>query len=263
MGYRTPNIDRIAKEGMLLHRLLRRAELHRRPRRRSSPASASFRTGLTKVGLPGRRRRAAGRGPDDRRAAQAARLRHRPVRQEPPRRPQRVPADGPRLRRVLRQPLPPQRRGGARELPTTRRTRSSAKKFGPRGVLTAGHRRDDRRRPALRHGRQAEDRGHRPADQEADGDHRRRDRRDAAVDFIKRQHEADKPFFVLVQLHPHALPHPPQAGEHRPGRTLAVAIPRHDDRPRQERRRRCSTRSTSSASPTTRSSCTRPTTART
>ena len=30
MGYRTPNIDRIAKEGMHVHRLLRRAELHRR-----------------------------------------------------------------------------------------------------------------------------------------------------------------------------------------------------------------------------------------
>ena len=32
MGYRTPNIDRIAKEGRDLHRLLRPAELHRRPR---------------------------------------------------------------------------------------------------------------------------------------------------------------------------------------------------------------------------------------
>ena len=36
-----------------VHRLLRRAKLHRRPGRRSSPASAGFRTGLTKVGLPG------------------------------------------------------------------------------------------------------------------------------------------------------------------------------------------------------------------
>ena len=33
MGYRTPNIDRIAKEGRDLHRRLRAAELHRRPRR--------------------------------------------------------------------------------------------------------------------------------------------------------------------------------------------------------------------------------------
>ena len=28
MGYRTPNIDRIAAEGVAVHRLLRRAELH-------------------------------------------------------------------------------------------------------------------------------------------------------------------------------------------------------------------------------------------
>ena len=32
MGYRTPNIDRIAKEGCDLHRLVRPAKLHRRPR---------------------------------------------------------------------------------------------------------------------------------------------------------------------------------------------------------------------------------------
>ena len=33
MGYRTPNIDRIANEGAIFHRLLRPAILHRRPRR--------------------------------------------------------------------------------------------------------------------------------------------------------------------------------------------------------------------------------------
>ena len=33
MGYRTPNIDRIAKEGCKLHRLVRSAKLHRRARR--------------------------------------------------------------------------------------------------------------------------------------------------------------------------------------------------------------------------------------
>ena len=32
MGYKTPNIDRIAKEGRAVHRLVRAAELHRRPR---------------------------------------------------------------------------------------------------------------------------------------------------------------------------------------------------------------------------------------
>ena len=38
MGYRTPNIDRIANEGAGLHRLLRPAELHGRHAPRSSPA---------------------------------------------------------------------------------------------------------------------------------------------------------------------------------------------------------------------------------
>src|SRR4029453_17843611 len=52
----------------------------------------------------------------DRAAPEAARLRNRAVRQEPPRRQEPIPADRARLRRVLRQPLPPERRGGAREL---------------------------------------------------------------------------------------------------------------------------------------------------
>ena len=39
MGYRTPNIDRIAKEGGLVHRLVRPAKLHRGPGLRSSPGS--------------------------------------------------------------------------------------------------------------------------------------------------------------------------------------------------------------------------------
>ena len=38
MGYRTPNIDRHRRGGGPVHRLLRRAELHRRAGRRSSPA---------------------------------------------------------------------------------------------------------------------------------------------------------------------------------------------------------------------------------
>ena len=121
MGYRTPNIDRIADEGM------RFTDSY--GEQSCTAGRASFITGQSV--LPhgseqgrdaGRRRRAAGRGPDDRRAAQAARLRDGAVRQEPPRRPERVPADRARLRRVLRQPLPPERRGGAgaAELPAGR-----------------------------------------------------------------------------------------------------------------------------------------------
>src|SRR5215468_564189 len=85
MGYRTPNIDRIADEGMRF--------------------TDSY----------GEQSCTAGRGRDDRGTAQAARVRDRAVRQEPPGRPEQVPADRARVRRVLRQPLPPQRRGGAGE----------------------------------------------------------------------------------------------------------------------------------------------------
>ena len=141
MGYRTPNIDRIANEGDALHGLLRRAELHRRPRRRSSPGRASSAPGSARSACPGAGR-AAGRGSDHRRAAQAARLRDRPVRQEPPRRPQRVPADRARLRRVLRQPLPPERRGGARApgLPAKQASRSSRSATARAACCAAGRR---------------------------------------------------------------------------------------------------------------------------
>ena len=112
MGYRTPNIDRIAREGMIFTDYY--AEQSCTAGRSSFiTGQCTFRTGLTQGRRAGGAGRAAGGRRDDRRAAQAARLRHRPVRQEPPRRPERVPADRPRLRRVLRQPLPPQRRGGA------------------------------------------------------------------------------------------------------------------------------------------------------
>ena len=114
MGYRTPNIDRVAQRGRDLHRLVRPAELYRGPRRvHHRPVADPHRP---HQGRPARRRpRPAAGGPDDRRRAEAARLRHRPVRQEPPRRPRRVPADRARLRRVLRQPLSPERRAGAGE----------------------------------------------------------------------------------------------------------------------------------------------------
>src|SRR5215472_16721958 len=45
MGYQTPNIDRIAHEGILFHRLLRRAKLHSGPRRlHYGPERVSLRT---------------------------------------------------------------------------------------------------------------------------------------------------------------------------------------------------------------------------
>ena len=86
---------------------------------------------------------------------------------------------------------------------------------------------------------------------------------EAAIDFIRRQHAAEHAVLRVGQHHPHALPHPPQAGERRPGRALAVAVPRHDDRPRPARRLAARPARRARASPTTRSSCTPPTTGRT
>ena len=51
-----------------------------------------------------------------------------------------------------------------------------------------------------------------------------------AVDFIKREADADKPFFVWVNFtHMHFRTHH-QAGERRPVGTLAEPLPRHHDR---------------------------------
>ena len=178
------------RRGDALHRLLRRAELHGRavvvhhraerlPHRAEQGRDA------------GRRRRPAGRGPDDRRAAQAARLRDRAVRQEPPRRPEQVPADRARLRRVLRQPLPPQRRGGARvaELAAGRGLPALQRALPPaRRHPLVGDRRGRRDRgPALRPRRPPADRGHRAADQ-ASGWRRSTTRCSSTrSDFIERQ----------------------------------------------------------------------------
>ena len=96
-----------------VHGLLRREQLHGGPLvLHHRPDAQAHRP--VEGRHPGRAGRPAGARHHHRPGAEAAGLRHRPVRQEPPRRPRRVPADRPRLRRVLRQPLPPERRGGAR-----------------------------------------------------------------------------------------------------------------------------------------------------
>ena len=164
MGYRTPNIDRHRGRGRALHRLVRPAELHRRARRlHHRPVADPHRPDQ---GRPARRARGhEDRGPDHRRAPAPARLRHRPVRQEPPRRPRRDAADQQRLRPVLRQPLPPQRRGGARE-----------PRLPGRGELPRlpGEVRPARGDPLVRRARRRPaDRGHRPADPRAHADRRR------------------------------------------------------------------------------------------
>ena len=171
------------ERGDALHRLVRRAELHRRARRRSSPARASIRTGLSKVGLPGA--------------------------------PVGLQAEDPTIAELLKplgyatgqfgknhlgdrnEYLPTvhgfdeffgnlyhlnaEEEPEHPELPATARTsRNFRERFGPRGVLHCrATTRTTRRSTRVGPRRQAADRGHRAADQEADGDVRRRVRRRA------------------------------------------------------------------------------------
>ncbi len=174
MGYRTPNIDRIANEGALFTDFYGQQSCTA-GRAAFITGQSPIRTGLTKVGLPGAQLGLERRRPDDRAIPEEPRLRDRPVRQEPPRRPQRAPADGARLRRVLRQPLSPERRRRAREsglpegsgVPEEVRPARRAAAARPRTRTT---RPIDR---AVREGRQADDREHRSARQKAHGDGRR------------------------------------------------------------------------------------------
>ena len=182
-----------------LHRLVRPAVLHRRSRRlHHRPVADPHRPDQ---GRPARRARGhEGRGPDHRRPPQAARLRHRPVRQEPPRRPRRDAADQQRLRAVLRQPLPPQRRGGAGEPRLSDRS-------GVQGAVRSAW--GD---PVVRQRRwHTGHRGHRSADPETHGNGRRRGHRRGA-----RLHGQGacgrKAVLRVVELHPHARLHPSQAG---------------------------------------------------
>ena len=92
VGYKTPNIDRIAHEGMMFTDYYAensctagRSSLHHRPDAQAHrPVQGRH---------PGRAGRSSGARHHHRPGAEAARLRHRPVRQEPSRRPRRVSAD--------------------------------------------------------------------------------------------------------------------------------------------------------------------------
>ena len=112
MGYRTPNIDRIAKEGMMFTDYYAeqsctagRVVVHHRP------VHAAHRP--VKVGMPGA---TVGLQTEDATIAELLKPLGYATGQFGKNHlgdQQRVPADRPRLRRVLRQPLPPQCRGGA------------------------------------------------------------------------------------------------------------------------------------------------------
>ncbi len=193
MGYKTPEHRPHRRRRRGVHRLVRPAELHRRPRRlHHRPVAHAHRSDQ------GRSARRAGRHeegrPDHRRAAQGAGLHDRPVRQEPPRRPRRDAADQSRLRRVLRQPLPPERGAGA-----------GASRL-PEGPGVQEEVRPARRHPLLR---RRQDRGHRSADQEAHGDGGRGSHhRGARLHGQGRQ--GRQAVLRLVEQHPHAHLDAPQ-----------------------------------------------------
>ena len=226
-----------------------------------------YRTGLSKVGMPGAPIGMSEKLVTIAGAAEGAGLRHRPVRQEPPRRPEPHAADQPRLRRVLRQPLPPERRGRAGDgrlsdregLPEFPQELRAARRASTPGRPTRTTRRCMPRWGKV--GKQKiEDTG--PLTK------KRMETCDdefvaAAKDFIKRAGEGRQAVVRVAQHHPHAPVHAHQEEEPRPGGPLAVAVPRHDDRPRQERRRDARLPRRARASPRTPSCSTRPTTART
>ena len=226
MGYRTPNIDRIAAEGVRFTDYYGeqsctagRVGVHHRP----EPVSHRAQQG----GYAGRRHRPPGTRPDDRHGAEGPGLCHRPVRQEPPRRQGRVPADDARLRRVLRQPLPPQRRGGAG-------TRGLPERGGVPGLPQ--ELRSSRCHPLVgQRRRHPAHRGHGTAHQGADEDHRRGAPARGAA-FHGRCQGQRHAVLPVVQHHAHALPHPHQGRQPWQGWTLAVGVPRRDVRPRRARR---------------------------
>ena len=134
MGVPTPNIDRIAREG------LRLGAFYAQPSCTAGRAAfitgqLPVRTGLTTVGTPGS---PVGLQKEDITLAEDLedqRLRDRAVRQEPSGRPRGPVAAPPRLRRVFRQPLPPQRQRGLED-PDRPTNPEFRKKFDPRGVIS-------------------------------------------------------------------------------------------------------------------------------
>ena len=162
MAGRTPNLDKLASEGMRFTDYYAEASCTA-GRANFITGELPIRTGLTTVGQAGSPIGIPAEAVTIATALKSHGLRHRPVRQEPSGRPQRVPADRARLRRVLRLPLSPRRDGGPvriRNYPQALQGPGRAAQHGPQ--LGDRHRRRDRE-AALGQDRQAEDRGRRHA----------------------------------------------------------------------------------------------------
>ena len=178
MGYQTPNIDRVAKEGMMFTDSY--GEQSCTAGRSSFITGQSvYRTGLVEGRHSGRADRHVRQDRHDRRAAQGAGLRDRPVRQEPSRRSKRRCCRPTMVSTSSSATSITSTRRKSRRCTTTRRIRGSTRTSDRAGVIHswATDKDDKTGHAAVGQGRQAEDQRHGSADQEADGDLRRRVRR--------------------------------------------------------------------------------------
>ncbi len=194
MGYRTPNIDRIAKEGMRFTDSYGEQSCTA-GRAAFITGQCGFRTGMTKVGIPGATMGLSARRRHHGRAASRTRATPR--------------ASSARTTSAIATSFLPTVHGfdeffgnlyhlNAEEepelpdYPPPKDFPNFKKNFGPRGVLRChATDKDDKTVDRASARSAADDRGHRAAQQEAHGDLRRRVRRSAAKDFIQRQHEAE------------------------------------------------------------------------
>ena len=203
MGYRTPNIDRIGKEGAVFTDWYGQQSCTA-GRAAFITGQSPIRTGLTKVGLPGAE---LGLGPIDPSVADVMKSlgyatgqfgkNHLGDRNEHL-------ADGARLRRVFRQPLPPQRRGGAGE------PRLSEGPGIPEEVWTARGQCKDRQ-PMTDRQSASSHREHRPARHQAHGDDRRGVPR-RGEGLHQAQERRRQAVVLLLQLNAHARLHASEEG---------------------------------------------------
>ena len=225
MGYRTPNIDRIAKEGMMFTDSY--GEQSCTAGRSSFITGQSvYRTGLSKVGIPAAPVGLQAKIGDHRR--RCSRTRATP------------PASSARTTWAISTSILPTATASTSSSATSttstprksrrwttipeKDSRSSARRFGPRGVMHSWATDKDDPTEQPRWGRV----GKQKIEDTGPLTKKRMETCDdefvaAAKDFIKRQHKAGKPFFVwLNTTHMHLFTHtkPEEPG---PGRPLAVA----------------------------------------
>ncbi len=238
MGYRTPNIDRVAKEGMIFTDYY--AEQSCTAGRASFiTGQHGLRTGLTKVGLPGA---TLGLRKEDPTIAELLKPLGYATGQFGKNhlgRPQRVSAHGAWLRRVLWKPVPPERRGRAGAPRLSQGSRRSAPNTVRAACWIARPRIRDDATVDPRFGKVGKqiikDTGPltKKRMETIDDDNGRPRRRLHPARGKSRQ-----AIFRVGQFHPHALPHACQARERWSVRPLDERIHRRHDRSRQERRHR-------------------------